>query len=98
MTEQFFRPRAIRSLTAILRGQWGATDYTGVSPEGDSFEQAQKWSGLSLTFVLRDPRFHDSLDKRQGQWLVRGELHGPLGCGEALKLFLKRLDHRRPRE
>src|SRR5712692_1749851 len=47
-----------------------------------------------LAFVLRDPRFHQFLDKCSRQWLVRGEVDGPFGCGEALKLVLKRFDNR----
>ena len=51
-----------------------------------------------LAFVLRDPRLHQFLNKRRRQWLVRGEVDGPFGCGEALKFVLERLDHGRTRK
>jgi hypothetical protein len=47
-----------------------------------------------LAFVLRDPRLHKFLNKCSRQWLVRGEVDGPFGCGEALKFVLKRFDNR----
>ncbi len=47
-----------------------------------------------LAFVLRDPRLHQFLNKCSRQWLVRGEVDGPFGCGEALKFVLKRFDNR----
>src|SRR5712692_12088151 len=47
-----------------------------------------------LAFVLRDPRLHQFLNKRSRQWLVRGEVDGPFGCGEALKFVLKCSDNR----
>jgi hypothetical protein len=31
-----------------------------------------------LAFNLRDSRFHEFLDERDGQWLVRGEVNGSL--------------------
>src|SRR5207245_2263842 len=55
-------------------------------------------SGPFLAFVLRDPRLHQFLNKCSRQWLVRGEVDGPFGCGEALKFVLERLDHGRSRE
>src|SRR5712692_7644444 len=51
-----------------------------------------------LAFVLRDPRLHQFLNKRSRQWLVRGEVDCPFGCGEALKFILERLDHGRTRK
>jgi hypothetical protein len=51
-----------------------------------------------LAFVLRDPRLHQFLHKCSRQWLVRREVDGPFGCGEALKLALERLYHGRSRE
>src|SRR5216684_6121374 len=51
-----------------------------------------------LAFVLRDPRLHQFLNKCSRQWLVRGEVDGPFGFGEALKFVLERLDHGRSRE
>src|SRR5712691_3719455 len=51
-----------------------------------------------LAFVLRDPRLHQFLNKCTRQWLVRGELDGPFGCGEAPKFLLERRDHGRSRE
>ena len=47
-----------------------------------------------LAFVLRDPRLHQFLNKCSRQWLIRGELDSPFGCGEALKFVLKRFDNR----
>ena len=51
-----------------------------------------------LAFDLRDPRLHQFLNKCSRQWLVRGEVDGPFGCGEALKFVLERLDHGRSGE
>ena len=51
-----------------------------------------------LAFVLRNPRLHQFLNKCSRQWLVRGEVDGPFGCGEALEFVLERLDHGRSRE
>jgi hypothetical protein len=51
-----------------------------------------------LAFVLRDPRLHQFLNKCSRQWLVRGEVDGPFGCGEAPKFLLERRDHGRSRE
>jgi hypothetical protein len=47
-----------------------------------------------LAFVLRDPHPHHFLNKGSRQWLVCGEVDGPFGYGEALKLALKRFDNR----
>ncbi len=47
-----------------------------------------------LAFDLRHPRLHQFLNKRSRQWLVRGEVDGPFGCGEALEFVLKRFDNR----
>src|SRR5713226_2173756 len=51
-----------------------------------------------LVFLLRDPRLHQFLNKCSRQWLVRGKVDGPFGCGEALEFVLERLDHGRTRE
>src|SRR2546425_1042446 len=51
-----------------------------------------------LTFILRDPRLHEFLDKCGWQWLVDGEVDCPLGYGEALEFVLERLDHGRSRK
>src|SRR3989442_8516437 len=51
-------------------------------------------SALFLAFDLRDPRLHQSLNECGRQRLVRGEVDGPFGCGEALKFVLKRFDNR----
>src|SRR6266571_7364595 len=51
-----------------------------------------------LAFVLRDPRLHQFLNKCSRQWLVRGEVDGSFGCGEALEFILERFDHGRARE
>src|SRR6202165_3317162 len=51
-----------------------------------------------LAFVLCDPRLHHFLNKCSRQWLVRGEVDGPFGCGEALEFVLERRDHGRSRE
>src|SRR2546425_5846534 len=51
-------------------------------------------SALFLAFVLCDPRLHQFLNKRSRQWLVRGEVDGPFGCGEALEFILERFDNR----
>src|SRR5438876_22045 len=47
-----------------------------------------------LAFVLRDPHPHHFVNKGSRQWLVCGEVDGPFGYGEALKLALKRFDNR----
>ena len=47
-----------------------------------------------LAFDLRDPLLHQFLNKCSRQWLVRGEVDGPFGCGEALKFVLERFDNR----
>src|SRR6266704_5741025 len=51
-------------------------------------------SALFLAFVLRDTRLHQFLNKCSRQWLVRGEVDGPFGCGEALEFILERFDNR----
>ena len=51
-----------------------------------------------LTFVLRHALPHKFLDKSKWEGLVRGEVDGAFGGGEALKFVLEGLDHRRGRE
>src|SRR5260370_8850414 len=51
-----------------------------------------------LTFVLRHALPHKFLDKSNWEGLVRGEVDGAFGGGEALKFVLEGLDHRRGRE
>ena len=53
-----------------------------------------KESAAFLAFVLRDSRLYQPLNEGCWQWLVRGKVNGPFGCGEALELFLKRFDNR----
>src|SRR5713226_4578452 len=47
-----------------------------------------------LAFDLCDPRLHQFLNKSSRQRLVRGEMDGPFGGGEAFKFVLKRFDNR----
>lgn len=65
-----------------------------------SGEQASRAARLApfLAFDLREPRLHQFLDECSRQWLVRWEVDRPFRCGEALKLLLECLDHRRGRE
>ena len=59
-----------------------------------SRSRGQPRSAPFLAFDLRDPRLHQFLNKCSRQWLVRGEVDGPFGCGEALKFVLTRFDNR----
>ena len=43
---------------------------------------------MFLALDLRDSRFHQFLNKRSWERLVRGEVDGPFGCGEALKFVI----------
>ena len=51
-------------------------------------------SAQLFAFDLRDSRLHKFPDKRSRQRLVRGEVDGPFGGGEALEFLLERFDNR----
>src|SRR5271157_899641 len=63
----------------------------------DSVSAATR-SVLFLIFDLRDSRLHQFFNKCGRQWLIRGELDGSFGCGEALKFLLERFDNGGSRE
>src|SRR6266851_3624555 len=70
----------------------------GGGESGTRFQGNLVRSAPFLVFDLGDPRLYHFLDKRSRQRLVRGELDGPFGCGEALEFVLECLNHRGSRE